>query len=183
MGKLHMDSSLKGDFNGRKNWRKPCPTVTVIELLIERFHIDVHGINEGEKLSKRIFRYVPIGYQDIFQPTRMEKRRHIVHKFPPYERFIVGKGNTYRTFFLGNLKQGFWGNLMESVFLGTHLRDMPVLTEGATEIAPHTSYGENFPTGVKMIQGLLLHRVESHRGNLPIGEGVKRSTYVPSHTA
>ncbi len=60
---------------------------------------------------------------------------------------------------------------------------LPVLAEGAEEVAPHGAHGEDAFPGVEVVEGLLLHRVQVKGGRLAVGDQVEPAPEVAPHPA
>ena len=61
---------------------------------------------------------------------------------------------------------------------GFSLGDLPVLTVKTSEVTPGSSYGKYLSGRIEMAEGFFLNGVNMDRTGVPIGKGVKLSTYI-----
>ena len=80
------------------------------------------------------------------------------------------------------LYEGFWGEVVIGLFIGTHLGDLPVLTVLAMEIATCACHRKATGARQKLVEGFLLDGVDGEGTGVSIAFGIESPVDVDSGT-
>ena len=102
--------------------------------------------------------------------------------FEPCEGFGIGVGDGGQMVVEAELYEGFWGEVVMCLFIGTRLGDLPVLTVLATEIATCACHGEATGARQELVEGFLLDGVDGEGTGFSIAFGIESPVDIDSGT-
>ena len=133
----------------------------LVEALGERLEIDIGGVHRGEELWSRKLADVARGHRDSLQPDFPAGSRNIDRIFEKDHRIVVGERHRAGARRASGLGDSLRRSLLLQPIQVAGLRDIPVLTELAGEIATGSAEGQNSRAGQEMVQGLLFDWIEA----------------------
>ena len=132
-----------------------------VEAFRERLEIDISGVHRGKELWSGKLADVAGGHRDSPQPDFPAGCRNIDRIFEKDHRIVVGERHRTGTRRTSGVGDSLRRSLLLQPIQVAGLRDIPVLTELAGEIASGSTEGQNGRAGEEMVQRLLLHWIEA----------------------
>lgn len=125
----------------------------LVEVLGKSLEVDVPGVDIGQQGLERFFFDIAIADHDVDQAGFVDEAGRLDDEFIAQGRFVVGVGQADAA--VGPVVPGqgqslFRRQFPEGRFL---LGNLPVLTEGAGEIAAPRAQGQDGGTGMEAIEG------------------------------
>jgi len=141
---------------------------SVIKLSREPLQINVGGIHMGVKFSARL--RVDISRRDSNRPNPplVGCLRAVNGVFRKNNRIVVRKRDAAATGPRGRFGHHFGRRPTAQPVDSARLGNVPVLTKPAAEVASGRSEGQNTRTGIKVVERLLLNRIDAKTGSPPV---------------
>lgn len=140
--KLQPDLALANDFYRIKDGLQFSPDIVHVEILTEGFQINLNGIDNLDEVQKGLSIDMPAGDNTILDSLFARLDGRVIHILKENNGFSIGVGNR-RAVVLERVSDNILGRQVKGLDLfGAHLRDLPVLTELAVDIAPGCGDGE-----------------------------------------
>ena len=176
------DSVCDGRLHRRKIAAEP-----PIGIRAPNFEVDIHRIDVRQETRERLRTDHAVRDEHDLHPRRVQDRGRIHDVLIADERLVVGKGDADVAARLTAQILGESGKLRRHDVLRLNMLvchcNACILTEGAREVAAEAADREDEALGVKVIQGLLLNRVERKRGEPSVIDGADLTADVRACTA
>ena len=155
-------------------------TNALINLIAERFQIDVSSIEIGQQVSQRLLTDITCRHKDIPKTFFVRQAGRIRHIFYIGERFRIGVGDAWTMVLQTEIDDSLRREVVMADIYRSNLRNLVILTVQTTEIATRTGQRQAFRARMKMIQRLLLNGVDGQRTRLAIDLADQYTVMIPS---
>ncbi len=167
-----------GRFNRVQHGLERCSAEGLVEVLGKSLEVDVPGVDIGQQGLERFFFDIAIADHDVDQAGFVDEAGRLDDEFIAQGRFVVGVGQADAA--VGPVVPGqgqslFRRQFPEGRFL---LGNLPVLTEGAGEIAAPRAQGQDGGTGMEAIEGLLFNGIQGDGRALAVVQCLEALTVV-----
>lgn len=133
----------------------------LVNLVTERLEVDVGGIEVGQQVGKGLSTDVASCHKDIIETCLMSLASCIGDVFDISERLGIGIGDARAAMLLTKRHEVIGRKVVVRNFARSDLRDIVVLAVQATEVATRAGDRQALGSRMKMIERLLLDRVNS----------------------
>ena len=155
---------------------------------LEALEVDVCCVDEGHERVYDVRACATARDEHVGQVGLVCERAHVANVLPDDERLVVGVGDPHDApvapvCAAGGLDQLCGRDLLPGDVMLSRLRDLPVLTEGAAQVAAIKPSREQQLSRSPAGERLLLDGVERKRGDVAIACGHNAPAHVASSTA
>jgi len=148
--------------------------MAAIEVFREALQIDIGGVDATEEFGARLGAHVARRHRDRLHPALMARRRDVRGVFEEDHGVVVGESDGGAAEFDRGARDGLGRGLLRAGTNFAALRDFVVLAKGAGEIAARRSERQHRAAGVKVIERLLLDRIDAESGR----QSVRRQDHM-----
>ena len=149
-----------------------------IEVFREALEIDVGGIHDLAEISQWLRIDEAVRVTDIEQPCLLCEKSDVQHIFIEDRGLHIGIGNGSSTHFLGLAHHELGRDVVAVYLLRRGLRDLPVLTEFALQVASCGGQGKRSCGRQNVKERFLLNGIEMNRAGVSVDQAVVFSISV-----
>ena len=153
-----------------------------IDVVAQGFEVDIGCIEVWCKFLERCGVDVASRHKYVFQGVGMCQLTGLEGVFEPCEGLCIGVCDSGQMVVEAELYEGFWGEVVMCLFIGTRLGNLPVLTVLATEIATCACYGKATGARQELVEGFLLNGVDGKGTGFTVALGIEFPVNVDSGT-
>ena len=135
-------------------------TDALVDLVAERFQVDVGSIEVGQEVSQRLLTDVASCDEDIPKTFFMRQARRVCHIFYIGKGFRIGIGDARTVVLLTETDDLLWCEVVVIHLVRSDLRNLMVLTVQTTEVTARTGEGETGGARVEVVEGFLLDGID-----------------------
>ena len=155
-----------------------------VEAVVEGLEVGVTGVDHPAQLLQRLPVDIAGGDEHVAHAGLMRQLRGVVHVLVEHDGIGVGVGDGAAVLRAGERDQFGRFQFQDGLhLLAAALRQLPVLAVEAVQVAAGGGHREHRRGGVKVIQGLLFHRVDVDGGWPPVGGGHQSSAQIDPYPA
>jgi hypothetical protein len=135
-------------------------TDALVDLVTERFQVDVGSVEVGQEVSERLLTDVASRDEDVPKAFLMRQARCVCHIFYIGKGFRISIGDARTVVLLAETDDLLRREVVVIHLVRSDLRYLVVLTIQATEVTARTGEGETGGARMEVIERLLLDGID-----------------------